>query len=57
MCKKAFTEDLGLNGDRCSVSYKTKQMILKECLDKNKTLKDISKDYNVSTDTVRRIFL
>ena len=32
-------------------------MIFKECLDRNKTLEDISKDCNVSTDTVRRIFL
>ncbi|MBR3897828.1 MAG: transposase [Bacilli bacterium] len=56
-CKKTFTEDLGLNGGRCSISYKTKQMILKECLDRNKTLEDIAKDCNVSTDTVRRIFL
>ena len=32
-------------------------MILKECLDRNETLEDIARDCNVSTDTVRRIFL
>ena len=57
VCKKTFTEDLGLNGGRCSISYKTKQMILKECLDRNKTLEDIAKDCNVSVNVVRQTFL
>lgn len=56
-CKKTFTEYLELNGGRCSISYKTKQMILKECLDRNKTLEDIAKDCNVSVNVVRQTFL
>ncbi|MGN1330831.1 MAG: transposase family protein [Clostridia bacterium] len=55
-CKKSFTEDLGLNSKKSSISNKTKQMILKECLDRDKTLKAIANDCNTSVDTVRETF-
>ena len=56
-CKKTFTEDLGLNSKKSSISNKTKQMILKECLVRDKTLKAIANDCNTSVDTVRETFL
>ena len=56
-CKKSFTENLGLNSRKCKISNKTKQMILKECLDRDKTLKAIANDCNTSVDTVRETFL
>ena len=56
-CKKSFTEDLGLNSKKCSISNKTKRLILKECLDRDKTLESIAIDCNTSTDTVRETFM
>ena len=53
-CKKTFTEDLGLNSKKSSISNKTKQMILKECLDRDKTLEAIAKDCNKSVNIVRK---
>lgn len=56
-CKKSFTEDLGLSQRKCSISSKTKQLILKECMDRDKTLLAISKDCNTSVNVVRETFL
>ena len=56
-CNKSFTEDLGINNKGCHISNKTKQMILKECLDRDRTLEAIAKYCNTSTDTVREVFL
>ena len=47
-CKKSFTEDLGLTNKKCNVSQLTKQSILKDCMDRNKTIKQIAYDNNVS---------
>ena len=52
-CKKSFTEDLGISQKNCSISSKTKQLILKECMDRDKTLVAISKDCNTSVNVVR----
>ena len=54
-CKKSFTENLGLNSRKCKISNKTKQMILKECLDRDKTLEALAKDCNISVNIVREI--
>lgn len=56
-CNKSFTEDLGLNSKGCNVSNKTKQLILKECLDRDKTLETIARDCNTSVNLVRKTFL
>lgn len=56
-CKKSFTEDLGLSQKNCSISSKTKQLILKKCMDRDKTLVAISKDCNTSVNVVRETFL
>ena len=57
ICNKPFTEDLGLSSSGCNISHKTKQLILKECLDRDKTLEAISKDSNTSVNLVRKTFL
>lgn len=56
-CKKSFTEDLGLSNKKCNISNKTKQMILKECLDRDKTLDAIARDCNTSVNIVRETFM
>ena len=56
-CNKSFTEDLGLTNKNQSVSLKLKQLILKDCLNRDKTIKQISIDNKVSETTVRAIFL
>lgn len=56
-CKKNFTEDLGFTNKNGKVSLKVKQKVLKEFLDKNKTVKDIAKGNYISEDTARSIFL
>jgi len=56
-CNKTFTEDLGLNSKRNSISNKIKQLILKECLDRDKTIEAIPKDTNTSANLVRQTFL
>lgn len=56
-CKKSFTEDLGLSNKKCSISNKTKQMILKECLDRDKTLERVARDCNTSVNIVRGTFM
>lgn len=56
-CNKSFTEDLGLNNKKCNISNKTKHMILKECLDRDRTLESIAKECNVSVGIVRETFL
>ena len=56
-CNKSFTEDIGLSGKNQTISLKTKQAILKDCLNRNKTIKQIAKENFVSETVVRKIFL
>lgn len=56
-CNKSFTEDLGLTNKNGNVSLKTKQNILKDCMNRDKTIKQIASDNNVSEDLVRSTFL
>ena len=56
-CGKTFTEDLELTSRNCNISSKTKQMILKECLDRDRTIEAIASNNNVSANIVREIFL
>ena len=56
-CNKSFTEDLELTNKNANVSIMLKKNILKDCLDRDKTLKQISYDNNVSEDIVRTTFL
>ena len=57
ICKKSFTEDLGINGLRNKISHKTKQKILKLCMDRDKTINSIAKETNTSETLVRKTFL
>ena len=57
ICKKSFTEDLGINGLRNKISHKTKQKILKLCMDRDKTINSIAKETNTSETLVRKNFL
>ena len=54
-CNKRFTENVDLNNERCSISNKLKQKILKDLLSYNLCLKNIAKENNVSEDIVRDI--
>ena len=56
-CNKSFTEDIELTNQKGNISLKVKQKILKEFLDKNKSLKDIAISNHVSEDKARNIFL
>ena len=56
-CKRSFTEDIGLTNQDGNISLKVKQKILKDFLDKNKSLKDIAISNHVSEDKARNIFL
>lgn len=56
-CKKSFTENLGLTSRNGNISLKVKQAILKDCMDRDKTIRKIGKDNNVSDKMVRKIFL
>ena len=56
-CKKSFTEDLGLTNKNGNVSLKTKQKILFDCMNRDKTIKQIAIDNNVSEKEVRNTFL
>ncbi len=56
-CNKSFTEDLGLTNKNENVSLNTKQKILSDCMNRDKTIKQIAADNNVSEDLVRRTFL
>ena len=57
ICKKSFTEDIGINGLRNKISHKTKQKILKLCMDRDKTINSIAKETNTSETLVRKTFL
>lgn len=57
ICKKSFTEDLDINGLRNKISHKTKQKILKLCMDRDKTINSIAKETNTSETLVRKTFL
>lgn len=56
-CKKSFTEDLGLTNNKCFVSAKVKQKVLKEFLNRNRTIKDIAIANYITEGTARNIFL
>ena len=56
-CNKSFTEELNLTVKRGSISYASKQLILKDMMNRNKTIEEIASDYKVSSDMVRNIFL
>ncbi|MBR2827718.1 MAG: transposase, partial [Bacilli bacterium] len=56
-CKKSFTENLGLTNKNANISLLTKRSILKDCMDRDKTIKQIAYDNNVSEDFVRVTFL
>lgn len=56
-CNKSFTEDLEISSKNCIISNKTKQMILKQCLDRDRTIKSIAEENNVSESIVRTTFL
>ena len=56
-CNRSFTEDIGLTNYDGNISLKVKQKILRDFLDKNKSLKDIAISNHVSEDKVRNIFL
>ena len=56
-CNKSFTEDLGLVDKNSNISFKVKQNILKDCMNRDKTIKEIAISNNVSEDIVRTIFL
>ena len=56
-CSKSFTEDLRLSSKGCNISNKTKQMILKQCLDRDRTIKTIAEECNTSESIVRNTFL
>ena len=56
-CMKSFTEDLGLTNKNGNISLYTKQSILKDCMNRDKTIKQIAIDNNVSEDFVRNTFL
>lgn len=56
-CNKSFTEDLGLTNNNGKITLKVKQKILKDLMDRDKTIVTIAKENNVSEPTVRKIFL
>ena len=56
-CKKSFTEDLGLTNKNANISLLTKRSILKDCMDRDKTIKQIALDNKVSEKEVRVTFL
>ena len=56
-CKKTFTEDLGISSPKSKISHKTKQLILKLCMDRDRTLTAIAKETNTSVSVVRKTFL
>ena len=56
-CKKAFTEELEISCNNNRISNKTKQLILKLCMDRDKTLTTIAKETNTSVNLVRTTFL
>lgn len=56
-CNKPFTECLGLTSKNGNISLKTKQSILKDCLNRDKTIKQIGIENNVSEKIVRKVFL
>ena len=56
-CNKSFTEDLGLTNRNENVSLKIKQKILLDCMNRDKTIKQIADDNNVSEYLVRITFL
>ena len=56
-CNKSFTENIGLANKNGRISSKVKQKVLKDFMDKNKSLKDVAKGNNISEDTARNIFL
>lgn len=55
-CKKAFTEDLNLTSNKGNVSLLTKRKVLKDFLDKDKTIADVAKENNISEEEARKIF-
>jgi len=55
-CKKHFTEDLGLTNTNGQLSLKVKQKVLKDFMDKDKTIRSIAEDNHISEDKARCIF-
>ena len=56
-CNKSFTEDLGLVDKNSNISFKVKQKILKDCMNRDKTIREIANGNNVSDKIVREVFL
>lgn len=54
-CNKKFTEELDINNKNKTISNKLEQKILKDLLNYNLSIKYISKENNISSDSVRRI--
>ena len=54
-CNKRFTERVDINNNRCNISNKLKQKVLKDLLNYNLSLKYIAKKNNISEDSVRTI--
>jgi len=48
VCKKHFTEDLGLTTKNSNITLKVKQKVLKDCLDKDRSLKRIAEDNHIA---------
>ena len=57
ICKKSFTEELEISGYNNKISNKTKQLILKLCMNRDKTLTEIAEETNTSVTLVRETFL
>lgn len=55
-CKRHFTEDLGLTNKNRQISLKVQQKVLKDFMDKDKSLKRIAEDNHISVDKARAIF-
>ena len=56
-CKKTFTEEISISKNNNKISNKTKQLILKLCMDRDKTINMIAKETNTSENLVRTTFL
>lgn len=54
-CNKKFTEELDINNKNKTITNKLEQKILKDLLNYNLSIKYISKENNISSDSVRRI--
>ena len=56
-CNKSFTEDIGLTLKGDKISIKVKQSILRDFLNRDKTVKEIARSNGVSEAEARNIFL